>query len=72
MTNIDTHWASLKSALLAEGGYDRLVEFTSYAHVFSLQERAVAMRREREHPDYGNVAPADLQARIARELACGL
>jgi len=37
---VEEHWAVLKSHLLADGGYDRLVDFLGDAHNMALIERA--------------------------------
>ncbi len=44
---VEEHWAVLKSHLLADGGYDRLVDFLGDAHNMALIERANFHTQER-------------------------
>ena len=81
---IEAFWTSLKGALLADGGHDRLIEFLENATAFARIERAKSFERARmvrgapptgngvdtlpPRPDYSALTPHDLQARVAGAL----
>lgn len=64
---IEAFWTSLKGALLADGGHDRLIEFLENATAFARIERAKSFERARMVRGAPSATP-DATAKDAREL----